>query len=171
MGALGVAGKADVEEEMLRFPWRMIRYEYITDSHGAGKWRGGPGIVWECENEGGDIAVLGGSTDGFLTQGQGQQGGYPTPLNKGYLARGDERIDIKYSHQMHNWKAGGTLVFVSGGGAGVGPPEERDPEAVRTDVKNELVSIKMARDVYKVALDPDTLEIDREATQRIRSQL
>ena len=32
---------------------------------------------------------------------------------------------------------------MTGGGAGVGPAEERDPEAVLTDVRNELVSIQM----------------------------
>ena len=170
MGALGVAGKADIEEEMLRFPWRMIRYEYITDSHGAGTWRGAPGIVWECVNEGPESAFIGGVTDGFRTHGQGQQGGCPTPFNKAYFLRGGKPIDIQYTHQIHQWKTGDSLVTESGGGAGVGPPEKRDPEAVRLDIKNELVSVAMARDIYKVVVNPDTLEIDHDATQRIRSK-
>jgi N-methylhydantoinase B len=56
-----------------------------------------------------------------------------------------------------------------GGGAGVGLPEERDCEAVRMDVINELVSLKAARDIYKVALDPETLEIDKVETQKLRN--
>ena len=59
---------------------------------------------------------------------------------------------------------------MTSGGAGVGVPEERDPEAVRMDVKNELVSLKAARDIYKVVLDPDTLEIDHDATQSLRTK-
>ena len=50
----------------------------------------------------------------------------------------------------------------------MGAPEERDPDAVKTDVKRELVSLKMARDVYKVVLNPETLEIDQDATGALR---
>jgi N-methylhydantoinase B/oxoprolinase/acetone carboxylase alpha subunit len=60
------------------------------------------------------------------------------------------------------------LVTVCGGGAGVGAPEERDPEAVKMDVRNDLVSLKVAKEVYRVVLDPETLEIDHEATEVLR---
>jgi len=170
MGTLGVVSKTDAEEEMVRFPWRIARYEYRTDSHGAGKWRGSPGAWWEAINEGNDCTCIGGPNDGFHTQGPGQQGGYPTPLNKAYIMRGSEKIDIVHPHLIQKLKAGDMYVANSGGGAGVGRPEERDPEAVRMDVKNELVSIAAARDTYKVALDPDTLAIDREATEKLRAR-
>jgi len=49
-------------------------------------------------------------------------------------------------------------------------PGERDPEAVRMDVRNELVSLEAARDIYKVVLEPDTLEIDYDATQSLRAE-
>ncbi len=62
------------------------------------------------------------------------------------------------------------MVSLGGGGAGVGLPEERDPEAVKMDVKNELVSLKAAREIYKVVLNPDTLEIDYQATQIVRGK-
>jgi N-methylhydantoinase B len=168
MGALGVVAKADAEEEMLRFPWRVTKYEFLTDSAGAGKWRGAPGIWWEGINENGDGTSTMGPCDGWYTQGQGQQGGHPTPFNRSYILRGHERIDITQPHVIQNVMAGDTFVCQSGGGAGIGLPEERDPEAVRMDVKNELVSIKAARDIYKVVLKPDTLEIDNEATRKLR---
>jgi N-methylhydantoinase B len=60
---------------------------------------------------------------------------------------------------------------MSGGGAGVGKPEERDPESVKWDVRNELVSIEMAKEVYKVVIDPETFEIDQEATRSLRDQV
>jgi N-methylhydantoinase B len=68
-------------------------------------------------------------------------------------------------------KGGDIFVAKAGGGAGVGRPEERDPEAVRRDVKYGLVSIEMARDVYKVSIDPDTLEIYESATQKMREKV
>ena len=63
------------------------------------------------------------------------------------------------------------LCTFSGGGAGVGNPAERDPEAVRADVRNELVSPRMAKDVYKVVVDPETFEIDQAATSALREAI
>ena len=65
---------------------------------------------------------------------------------------------------------GDILTRLSSGGAGVGNPIEREPEKVREDVIKEFVSIKAARDIYKVAINPKTLEIDREVTQVLRTK-
>ncbi len=45
IGTLGVVSKTDAEEEMVRFPWRIKKYEFLTDSPGAGKWRGAPVFI------------------------------------------------------------------------------------------------------------------------------
>jgi N-methylhydantoinase B len=169
-GTLGVVAKADAEEEMVRFPWRVTRYEFMTDSHGAGKWRSAPGIHWEAVNESIDCNSNMGPCDGWHTQGEGRQGGWPTCLNKAYIVRGGEQIEIKEPHIPQQLKAGDIFVAKTGGGAGVGRPEERDPEAVRMDVKNGLVSVEMARDVYKVVVDPETFELYETATQKMRGK-
>ena len=169
MGTLGVVGKTDAEEEMVRFPWEVNQYEFRMDSHGAGKWRGAPGIIWEGVNEGGECFSNGGPWSGFSTQGSGIQDGNPTPLNQAYIMRENQKIEITQPHIPVDLKCGDKLIILSGGGAGVGRPEERDPEAVRKDVKNELVSLAMARSVYKVVIKPDTFEIDLEGTQKLRS--
>lgn len=57
---------------------------------------------------------------------------------------------------------------MSGGGAGVGNPAERDPEEVLMDVKNELVSIQMAKDVYKVVIDPEKMQVLKKETLALR---
>lgn len=170
MGSLGVVSKADAEEEMDRFPWRIKRYEYLTDSGGAGKWRGAPGIWWEGINEGGDCTSIMGPSDGWHTQGKGQQGGYPTPFNRCHIIRGSQQIDIIHPHIIQEGKAGDTWVLNSGGGAGIGCPEEREPESVKMDVKNELVSLEAAKAIYKVILNPETLEIEYEETRQIRNK-
>ena len=169
MGTLGVVGKSDAEEEMARFPWEILRCEYQTDSHGAGKWRGSPGIVWEAVNEGGDSTNTGGPMSGFTTQGTGQQGGEPTPLNKVYILSGGVQTEVEQPRLPVHLKNRDHFIIMSGGGAGVGRPEERDPEAVRQDVKNELVSLEMAEKTYKVILHPDTLEVDQKATEKLRN--
>jgi N-methylhydantoinase B len=168
LGTLGVVSKTDAEEEMVRFPWRIRRYEFLKDSHGAGKWRGAPGIVWEAMNQGGDCTLIGGPWDGWRAPGEGVQGGKPTPLNEAYFLRDGKRVVISHPHVPTELKPDDILVTRCGGGAGVGAPEERDPEAVRRDVRNDLVSLKMAEEVYRVALDPETLEIDQEATKVLR---
>lgn len=167
-GTLGVVAKADAEEEMVRFPWRVRRYEFMTDSHGAGKWRSAPGVIWEGVNEGSDCTSNMGPCDGWHTQGLGQQGGESSRKNECIIVRGNERIEVKHQHVIQQLKTGDVFVAKAGGGAGVGRPEERSPRAVRMDVKNELVSLEMARRVYKVVLDPDTLEVQEDATQKLR---
>jgi N-methylhydantoinase B len=168
MGTLGVVGKTDAEEEMARFPWEIDQYEFRTDSHGAGRWRGAPGVIWEGTNESGDCSLICGSWDGFATQAKGQHGGGDTPLNKAYVLRGKEKIEITHPHLGMLLKAGDHLLTLTGGGAGVGAPEKRDPQAVAQDVKNELVSVTMARDVYGVAVDPETFAVDRAKTAELR---
>jgi len=165
---LGVVGKSDIEEEMVRFPWDILQYEFRADAHGAGRWRGSPGVIWEAVNEGSICHSIGGPWNGFHTQAPGAQGGGATPLNKAYVIRDKERIDIEQPHITLELKPGDHLVTLTGGGAGVGNPAERDPEAVRNDVLNELVSLKFARDVYKVIIDPKTLKVDYEATEALR---
>jgi N-methylhydantoinase B len=170
MATLGVVSKTDAEEEMVRFPWTVKRYEFMTDSAGPGKWRGAPGIWWEAVNKGADCVTIGGPCGGWRVQGKGQQGGYPTPLNRTYIQRQHEQIEIQNPHVIQHLQPGDIIISKGGGGAGVGSPEERDLEAVRMDVKNELVSFKAARDIYKVVLEPETLEIDYAATRNLRDK-
>jgi len=82
--------------------------------------------------------------------------------------RGNERIDVPNPRGVNEVKAGDITVSLGCGGAGVGPPQERDPKVVRLDVKNEIVSLEAAREVYKVALNADTLEIEQEETRKLR---
>ncbi len=69
---------------------------------------------------------------------------------------------------------GEVIVSRSGAGAGYGPPAERDPERVLTDVVDGYVTIDRARAAYGVVLtgDParwDTLTVDTEATAAARA--
>ena len=163
----GAACKSDIEEEEIRFPLRYTRYELATDTCGSGKWRGAPGIYWEVINEGKEATMSTGNADGETTRGEGVLGGYPCPYSKSYVTRGTERIPIRL-HRMYKLLPGDILTKISGGGAGVGNPIEREPEKVREDVITEFISIKTAREDYKVVMDPKTLEIDYKATKALR---
>jgi N-methylhydantoinase B len=60
------------------------------------------------------------------------------------------------------------ISIESAGGGGWGDPAERDPEAVRRDVLDELVSFEAAKTIYQVVLSPDLAAVDHEATHRER---
>ncbi|MCF8095318.1 MAG: hydantoinase B/oxoprolinase family protein [Desulfobacteraceae bacterium] len=170
MGTLGVVGKSDSEDEMARFPWDILRCEFQTDSHGAGQWRSSPGIIWEAVNEGGDATNMGGPMSGFTTQAPGHQGGAPTQFNKVYKISEGEKTRVENPRLPIHFKTGDHFIISSGGGAAVGRPEQRDPEAVLRDVKNDLVSVQMAKNVYKVVIDPDNLEINQKETEFLRKR-
>jgi len=57
------------------------------------------------------------------------------------------------------------------GGGGYGDPLERDPEAVRQDVYDRRVTVRMAHEQYGVVLQEPGLHVDQEATQRLRMAL
>ncbi|MGE5421797.1 MAG: hydantoinase B/oxoprolinase family protein, partial [Ignavibacteriales bacterium] len=59
----------------------------------------------------------------------------------------------------------------SAGGGGWGDPIERDPQAVADDVALKVTSLYTANNVYCVALDPDTLEVDFTKTEVLRKEM
>ena len=64
----------------------------------------------------------------------------------------------------------GQLVrSVTGTGGGFGDPREREPERVREDVRDGYVTLECAREVYAVALDPETLDVDAAVTAELRA--
>jgi N-methylhydantoinase B len=172
-GALGMSGlgsinRGSVEEIEIRFPWRTVRWHFVPDLSGAGRWRGGNGMLWEVENVGGDVGAATGSSDGDLTQPPGAAGGEPGPLSRMYIRRGDEVLPAR-THRMIQVRHGEVLGKVSGGGGGVGDPRARDPERVLRDVRNGVTTTDYARDVYAVAIDPLTMTVDVAATATLRA--
>jgi N-methylhydantoinase B len=63
-----------------------------------------------------------------------------------------------------------TLFQQAGGGGGYGDPFHRDPEKVAREVKNGIISLDKAKELYGVVLYPDTYELDRVETEKIRGQ-
>ncbi|MFC1815487.1 hydantoinase B/oxoprolinase family protein [Thermodesulfobacteriota bacterium] len=59
----------------------------------------------------------------------------------------------------------------AGGGGGFGDPLDRDPQAVLNDVREEVVSLQVAAEIYGCAIDPKTLILDDQATTIKRKEL
>ena len=164
---LGAVTRGEIEEMEIRIPWRMLKLRMVPDFSGVGRWRGGPGVHWEAVNEGSDGKMATGSSDGDEGLGVGAVGGGEMPPCRTYLRRDGELIRVK-PHRMVDIKTGDVLVKHSAGGGGVGNPAERDPEAVLNDLRNGLVSAEAALDVYRVAIDAETLVIDEAETRKLR---
>lgn len=60
------------------------------------------------------------------------------------------------------------VVIHSGAGGGWGSPIDRDPELVRADVLDEIISEEAARSVYGVVLASKGDKVDRRETAHLR---
>jgi N-methylhydantoinase B len=169
IGSLSTVRRGNAEEMEIRYPWRLLKWEAATDLMGAGRWRGGGGMEWRAVNEGTDGRIATGSSDGDVTLPPGAHGGYPSPVSRTFLVRNGEPIRVK-THRMVEIKKDDVLVKISGGGGGVGLPTERPAELVALDVKNGMVSVGAARDLYGVAVDPVSFAVDAGETRRLRAR-
>jgi len=168
-GCLGSVMRGNVEEAEVRFPWKLLRLEVVPDFMGAGRWRGGGGVDWRAVNQGGPARMATGSSDGDEMVPSGVLGGHDCPPSRTFVRRGEELIRVK-PHRMQELETGDVVIKLSSGGAGIGDPAERDPEAVRADVVNEMVTLEAAERIYRVAIDPETLEVDPARTESLRAQ-
>ena len=133
-------------------PVRIRRLELIEDSGGAGRHRGGCGLRKDVElcAPHATATLLG---DRHLNPPYGVFGGRPGARAETRLVRAGktERLGSK---EVVELREGDVLSFRLAGAGGYGDPRERDPEAVRRDVADGLVSRAAARTVYGVELDP-----------------
>jgi N-methylhydantoinase B len=166
----GAAYVTDIEDVEYEFPIHFHRWELRTDSGCAGKWRGGAATVSEIEpvNHSMDIVAAGVGDKFPPTSLLGAKSKLiEQKLHRRYLI-GKERTRRIPPHSVVHVDIGERVVFCHQGGGGVGDPFERDLEAVRSDVLNEIVSIKGAKEDYGVVIDPETLQIDLEETKKLR---
>ena len=120
-----------------------------TEPGGEGKQVGGRGIVL-------DYRVR--ADNGFLTAGytrskfppwgvDGGRDGSPNYIE--FIPKEGERRRLAHVSELVIGKDDVIRVFMGSGG-GYGDPRERDPELVRADVRNGLLSPERVRDVYGV---------------------
>jgi N-methylhydantoinase B len=152
-----------------RFPVLVERYELnVAAQGGAGRNRGGIGVVREYRLRGGVDTSGYGSVGGSERRPWGLAGGGEGTTN--YLEYVRDGAVERRGRVAHVPLDDGQLVrSVTGTGGGFGDPREREPERVRDDVRDGYVTLEYAREVYAVALDPETLEVDAAETAALRS--
>jgi N-methylhydantoinase B len=152
-----------------RFPVLVERYELnVAAEGGAGRNRGGFGVVREYRMHGGVDSYGYGSIGGSERRPWGLAGGREGTTN--YLEYVRDGVEERWGRVARVSLEDGQLVrSVTGTGGGFGDPRERESERVREDVRDGYVTLECAREVYAVALDPETLEVDDAETAALRA--
>ena len=140
------------------------RKEYRQDSGGPGRHRGGTGQVMEISSAESAPFAISSMFDRITYPARGRRGGAAGRTGRMYTDAGTE-LRGKGRQPV---PAGERLVMEMPGGGGYGDPFERDPERVRDDVRNELVSAEAAARDYGVVLSADG-SVDRSATEARRA--
>ena len=148
------------------YPVRLRRYGIVCDSGGAGRFRGGCGIVREYEILA-DEAMLAVRIDSVQNPPWGTAGGMSGGTGSAVVNPGapDERVLSPLS-DGHKLRMGDVLRLQTGGGGGHGHPFDRAPDAVREDVAGGFVSAEQAAALYGVATDGETVDVDATAGLR-----
>ncbi len=147
-----------------RYPIIVERYQLNTeDGVGHGRFRGGFGIIK-------DYRLL---ADAEFTTAVnrsrfppwGVEGGHPGTYNYMVIVRKDGSQTRVRKVSGERLSAGDLVSIRTAGGGGWGDPLKRDPEKVRQDILEGLISVDDAWHVYGVAFKKE-LEIDWEKTRR-----
>lgn len=167
---------------------------HLADSGGPGKYRGGNGTqsvnIVISDNP---IRSGGRGKGARIPSGTGMFGGYAESSllrarisNANVLEKlrsgedistdirtiiADEEIEGDYEIdqlgiESRKYDKGDVLMGMSSGGGGIGDPLERDPELVRNDLEEGMITEWTARNVYKVAIDDGS--VNQQKTRKLR---
>jgi N-methylhydantoinase B len=167
------SNQANVPVEMIEadYPIRIEKYGFIADTGGAGKFRGGVGLVREYRVLTDDV-YFGVRSDKNIYPPHGLFGGEAGSPSRNLINPGNaerqlpslpvlpvtlQRDDV-FRHEM-------------AGGGGYGDPLDRDPALVREDVLDEKISVSHARAAYGVVFATgDAAMVDIGATAALRGE-
>jgi N-methylhydantoinase B len=159
---------APVEEIETEYPLRVMGWQLNDNKIGHGKFRGGVGGKR-------DFMFL---VDGFIASETdtttyspwGLAGGHEgAPGGMSYFEHeGAEAVWVPPKMAPRAAKKGQIYRAESGNGGGMGAPTERDPARVLRDFRDDFITIDEAREVYGVAIDPQTRTVLVEETAALR---
>jgi N-methylhydantoinase B len=171
--ALGNLLLAQAEEIESRYPTMSLSREMVIDSEGAGRWRGQPGSLAVKKV----LQPVYASTWMVTSKHplRGMCGGDDaSPYSNRFLVGTPDEYKIELTHTTQ-LPGGAVMAYQYGGGGGFYPAIERDPEAVKDDVLDEIISLERARSKYGVvlkgSLEDYDLEVDLAATTKLREEM
>lgn len=184
-------GLPNIETHESRDPILFMHRKMVTDSGGAGRFRGGISCEDMFVPYGTDRLFLNVCAHGVqMPSNTGIFGGYPGSRNQVFIKHstdwkekiangslpgelgeltGDlEQLEAKPKFLSIN--SDDVLLYRWSGGGGYGDPLDRDPQAVSMDVKKKLVSTDAAKLIYGVAINSDGL-VNHDETSSVRNRL
>jgi len=170
--AAGGLKTQSLEQLELLYPIAIAQMEIETDSMGVGESIGGPGVRLVVAPLQGEMECIT-FGDGSSNPPHGALGGKPG-------IGGGQYVESRESGRRRYISASGHVrvapdefhVGVSTGGGGYGDPLRRNPEHVRRDVRDEIISRKVALDLFGVVVSDDfNPKLDVEMTQKRRQEL
>jgi N-methylhydantoinase B/oxoprolinase/acetone carboxylase alpha subunit len=191
---------SDVETTELDRPLLYLFRNYFKTSYGFGKYRGGAGVGMGLMMHHVPWVAMGSFGYGSkFPSTMGIFGGYAVPPifvktvrgsnMKQLLAQSDSSLPVNTDEmyggstpeqgqaelfhitmRVQPFKNGETLYLQMAGGAGYGDVLERDPAAVMKDLRDGRTTHWVARNIYKVEYDEQTLRLDPVRTAELREQ-
>jgi N-methylhydantoinase B len=136
-----------VEVWEARNPWLLEKVELAPDSGGAGRHRGGLGVEMFFHLLEDSYATT--VVERTKNAPWGLEGGRAGRPNAIALRTPDgERRPLRGKNTRLHLPKGSTVELYNGGGGGYGAPSERDPDAVRADIREGYVTEEQARRDY-----------------------
>ena len=180
----------NIEHTEQDFPVLFLYRKEVPDSGGAGKYRGGMSaescfIPHNTESITQDTLSSGNATP----TGTGMMGGYPGATKEYKYKRNSDiqsRIeagqmvddiselngeDVTLQLRQVDFQQQPVDVYavVCSAAGGFGDPLDRDTKLVQMDIEGNIVTVEAAREIYGVIVDPDTLEVNQDATYKLRA--
>ena len=146
----GIHNLANTPIEMieLMYPLRFSCYEFIADTGGAGRHRGGLGVRRDIEflDKSGALET---QFDKFKVEPFGLFGGKPGATGKLIInPDGPEPLNLKSKNMNQPLHEADVLSIMTQGGGGYGPPNERRREAIERDIREGKLTQERAQRDY-----------------------
>ncbi|MFP3298180.1 MAG: hydantoinase B/oxoprolinase family protein [Thermocladium sp.] len=135
-----------IEEIERNLPLIMRKYEFRVNSSGPGKYRGGSGIVRSYMVASGHVTVTVLADRGRHSP-WGLMGGGPGAPTEVIVKRGRKRIKVDTKVTL-DLEEGDYVEIRTAGGGGYGDPAQRDPESIRRDIENGVITRRYAEKHY-----------------------
>ncbi len=129
--------------ELLR-PIRVWTDRIVPDTEGAGRFRGAPSLYIEYGPVDTELEVLY-AADGTVNPALGVRGGQSGALCRPAMRKADGEVVELDAWARVVLAPGETIISISSGGGGYGPPHERAVERVLADVSDGWVGVERAR--------------------------
>ena len=155
-----------VEQLEANFPVQVSEYGFVSDTCGAGKYRGGLALKRAIRLLEGQ-AVLQVRADRLQYAPWGLGGGLPGTLTTNFLNTDGKKITLGGKLTRPLLK-GEEFIHVTAGAGGFGDPLERDPEQVWEDLLDEKISVSSAQHQYAVVVCDAGVDLLETAKLRAR---